>query len=155
MSNVVDIRQIKKDADDTKVVAVYNPLQEDFTHKFDGVEQTIPSGKHELFPENIARHLAGHLAKRIVGQIAEQERQEESEGVEGSKSKITILMKPYKQYGKRCEQLAKALVSKPEEKETPTSEELMEIAKEKKAKKEQKKATLISKKKDTSKTDKK
>ena len=45
---------------------VYNPLNEDFTHSWDGVAYTIPAGETRDFPEFLARHLAKHLAKKIV-----------------------------------------------------------------------------------------
>lgn len=46
--------------------SVTNPLEEDFTHAWNGEPYTIPAGETKSFPEFLAVHLAKHLADKIM-----------------------------------------------------------------------------------------
>jgi hypothetical protein len=59
---------------------VYNPLSEDFTWTFDGKPYTIPAKSKKSFPEFLSRHLAKHLARKIVYTIAYKEIEELAKG---------------------------------------------------------------------------
>ena len=64
---IVDIKNVPPDPNTGFMpLKVYNPLNEDFTHSWDGIPYTIPAGEVAMFPEFVARHLAKHLAQKIV-----------------------------------------------------------------------------------------
>lgn len=149
------INKLPKDVSDRDIKAVYNPLQDDFTHKFDGKEETIPSGDFAMFPENIARHLARHLSKRIVMTISEDELNERLQGIseDNKKAKIILQSKPFSRFDIRTGNVAKLLVMEPNSLKPVESEKIMEKAKgeDKSTKKETKKRATLKETKSTKK----
>jgi len=65
MRKTIDISQVPKDFDESEVLGVRNPLEEDFTHKFGGIDFIVPAKSQVLYPSPVANHLAKHLAQRI------------------------------------------------------------------------------------------
>ena len=67
MAKILDIKDVPK-SPNTGFMSkpVYNPLNENFTHSWDGTPYTIPAGEVRDFPEFLAYHLAKHLAQKIV-----------------------------------------------------------------------------------------
>lgn len=110
MAQAVPLNEVPKDVSARKVASVYNPLKEDFIHKFDGEEQIVKKGEHGIFPENIAVHLAKHLAKRVVMTIAGEERAKLIKELDKNEQ-VTVSMKPYPRFDKRVGDVAKLLVS--------------------------------------------
>lgn len=143
MSKPIDIRKVPVDVSDKTVKSVYNPLTVDFVHKFDGVEQTIPSGESAPFPENIAVHLARHLAKRIVMQVGEEEREEILKDL-SKEEKQTVQMKPIPRFKYRVGDVAKLLVSDIQNKVIPSDEEILKVASETEAKEGEKKEAIVT-----------
>src|SRR3990167_3682717 len=66
--NIKDIREIPHSPNTSlESVIVFNPLNKDFTHGWEGVDYTIPTETERSFPEFLAHHLAKHLAEFIAG----------------------------------------------------------------------------------------
>lgn len=60
MIDVIDI--IRKAADDEKKdILIFNPLSEDVTCKYDGVEYSIVSKENKAFKTPIAKHVGKYL----------------------------------------------------------------------------------------------
>lgn len=127
MASTVPINKVEKDASRTIVKNVYNPLKQDFIFKFDGEELTIPAGKSEPFPENIAIHMARHLAKQIVRTISGEEREELLKKLEPSK-RIVADQKPFPLFNKRVGNLAKILVKDVRDDAKVEKAEILEMA---------------------------
>lgn len=161
MAKPIDIRKVPVDVSDKSVKSVYNPLSTDFVHKFDGEDQVIPSGDFGQFPENIAVHLARHLAKRIVMQVGEEEREEILKNLgNDEKARLTVSMKPIPRFKYRVGDVAKLLVSDARNEIVPSEDEILKVASEKESKEGEKqseileipKAVLIGKKEKKEKT---
>lgn len=143
MAKPIDIRKVPVDVSDKTVKAVYNPLDVDFVHAFDGEDQTIPSGEFATFPENIAVHLARHLAKRIVMQVGYEEREEILKTLTGEKEKMTVEMKPIPRFTYRVGDVAKLLVTDVKAQEVPSDEDILKVASEKEGKKGEKLGEIV------------
>ena len=75
---ILEIKDIPPDAGTSlEPTELYNPLNEDFTWAFGGKPYTIPAKSKKLFAEKVARHLAKHLARKIVYGNYEAEVKEE------------------------------------------------------------------------------
>lgn len=143
MARVVPLRKVKKDYSTVSVKSVYNPLTEEFTHKFDGEEITIPAGKRVELPENVAVHMARHLAKKIVTYTASNEREALLKTIEQGK-RITVDSKPYPRFDRRTGDVAKLLVGEVGDGEVE-KEKILENASEEsgRKKKEEKKPSKV------------
>ena len=87
-TGIVEISEVPPSphTDHFKIQVVYNPLNEDFTHTFDGRPFTIPARSKKEFPEFLAYHLAKHLSMKIAqmeqdGKISERIEAEAGENV--------------------------------------------------------------------------
>lgn len=129
MTQVVALKNVPKDVSDRTSKAVYNPLKQDFTHKFDGEDQTIPAGDYLIVPENIAVHLALHLARAIVRTVAKADREKLLKTLSDEK-RVTADMKPYPLYNYRSGDVALLLVSDPKNPKAPKKEEILKAADE-------------------------
>lgn len=49
-----------------KVISFTNITDKDFSHPFAGVPYQIPAGQTVMFPYHLGRHLAKHLARKIL-----------------------------------------------------------------------------------------
>jgi hypothetical protein len=130
MANAMPIGKVPKDHSDRLIKAVYNPMSVDFVHKYDGEEMTLPAGQKVLFTENIAVHLAHHLAKAIVRHVAREEREALLKKAD-EKGKITLQMKPYPLFNYRVGDIAQMLVTEQSDDKKPSGDEIREAASEK------------------------
>jgi len=110
MAKSIGIKSVPKDLSDVNLKSVYNPLKIDFVHRFDGEEFVLQAGKRTTFPENVAVHMAKHLAKKIVTYVADEEREALLETIADGKEKVTVQMKPYPRFDRRVGNVAKLLV---------------------------------------------
>lgn len=81
MPNILQIKDVPRSpGTGLDVTEVTNPLDEDFTWSQDGKPYTIPANGKASFPEFLARHLAKHLARKIVYANAYKEIEEAAKG---------------------------------------------------------------------------
>ena len=60
MADIIDIeRKAKAEADQT--ILIFNPLDENITCKYDGVEYVIPSKENKAFKKAVANHFGNYL----------------------------------------------------------------------------------------------
>ena len=45
---------------------IFNPLSEDFTWAYGGIDYTIPAKDEKLWPRHLCRHIAKHLVDKIL-----------------------------------------------------------------------------------------
>jgi hypothetical protein len=60
-----DMQQLA-DANEDKLIGVFNPTTKNFTWKYDGESYTIPKGEMVKFKYHLAHHMAKHLIDKIL-----------------------------------------------------------------------------------------
>lgn len=81
MADTIDIKNVPHSfGTSLEPTKIFNPLDEDFTWAFDGKPYTIPAKSTKEFPEFLARHIAKHLAQKIVYSNAYKEIEEKAKG---------------------------------------------------------------------------
>jgi hypothetical protein len=111
MQNTTPIHKVPKDFDPMKIAEVTNPLAEDFKHSFDGNEIIIPEGKTLQAPENVARLMAEHIARKMIRSKhkAELAKKKKSLG-ENSESYLKIERSAIPMWDQQVEEIVKQIM---------------------------------------------
>ncbi len=131
MAEPIKIDLVPKDHSNDTIVKVFNPLNQDFVHKFDGKEKTIPAGKAKSFPENVGVLLASHLGMLITTSVAMKERKTLLDKISDYAGKMKLEQKPYPRFAIRAAEVAKLLVLPEDAEETPDTSAIAQAASEK------------------------